>query len=126
MSRHQSWKYNKRDCSWKLETIFTLIIHLVYSLFVDAQRVVQIGNELSPGGGGQNAVGVTFLLNQQVPVDGQIYAFSAYISSRTQVRLQIWRPVVNGSDPLEHTLVAEYSWLPTTQGQREDVSTVGE
>ena len=101
--------------------IITILIITFIPFFTDAQRVAQIGNELTSGGSGEPILGATFLLNDHVTQDGILFAFSAYVEELTKMRFQIWRPS-NGTNELEYDLVAEKEARPTVQQQREDVS----
>ena len=91
-------------------------------MVTDAQRVIQIGNELNSGGTGQDAQGATFLFNDAVARNGILYAFSAFIENRSRMRFQVWRPVVNSTDGRDYALAAETLARPSVVGQREDVS----
>ena len=89
----------------------------------DAQRVRVIGPEQqSFGGGRQNALGATLIINDLDFSEGILFAFSTYVEERTNFRFQMWRPIDNETS-LEYQLISERAATPTVIG-REDVSTL--
>ena len=84
-------------------------------------RVAKAGNAILASLSGIDFAGATFILNDMIPTEGVVFAYSAYIRSNKPVHFQIWRSVVNGTKD-SYRLIGDTRVVPSVNNSREDVS----
>ena len=92
-------------------------------IIIFPDRVVRVGNECKASESGVDVPNTAFLLKDNIPNEGVVFAFSAFFRSNKPVRFQIWRPYVNGNDTdNEFQLRADIRHVPSVELAQEDVS----
>ena len=89
-------------------------------------RVVRIGNPITPSSSGIDAPGTTFLINHLVHVDGVLFALRAYFRSDKPFWFQIWRPASNASSVGEFELISNTFVIPSLVDGEADIYLVDE